>query len=380
MAWHHQSVPWQKVTITLAILYFLAFHVHPAIRNFHTTIVQQYPLPDILDPRKHAPVNSYATTLTTNLIIASTVEDNITWTSDLFPHLPNLRILRYISDSSTAEFHPPVYNKGREALMYLTFMRDHHHLTRTPDSQDDGLADVNIFIHAEEFPWHAEPALMKSMLFTLAHLDLQHVVENGYVNLRYTWGGPGEHNCPDGGFNTSTTFEENPLGEEYFMREAFETNFPGEEVPELLAGPCCSQFAVSRETIRGRERGVYERAVDWLVETSWPDQLVGRVWEHMWIWLFKGVARDCGSEEWRTLCAMYKVCFEGSIELRQFEEAWVERERLIEYEFGFWRELVRPARVAWARNVVQVIASKLDALMAEAVDRGGSRILTAIPA
>lgn len=362
--------PWQQAAFFIVVLYFLLFHLRPATQSHFEASEESDTLPEVLNPRRRGPTYSYSPDLTTNLIIASTAKDNITWTSDLLPHLPNLKIYRYVSDSAMAQFQPAVLNKGREALMYLTYMRDFHNLDRTPNSEDDGLADINIFIHAEEFPWHGDLALMKSMLFTLAQLDLQHVLNNGYVNLRTSWGGSGEHNCPDGGFNTSTTFEENPLGEEYFMREAFTVNFPGEEVPEILAGPCCSQFAVAKEAIRGRDRQEYERAVNWLVETPWVDQLVGRVWEHMWVWLFKRIARDCGSEEWRSLCAQYGVCFEGSEGLKRYEELWVERKSLKEGAHSFWRELLRPGKVAEARGAVQTIGAELEELLVGAVGRG----------
>lgn len=257
--------------------------------------------------------------------------------------------------------------------MYLTFMRDFHQLSRTTNSELDGLADINIFIHAEESPWHADSALLKSMLFTLSQLDLNQVLENGYVNLRTSWEGPAEKSCPSGGFNTSKTLEESPEGEEHWIKGAFEWNFPGEDVPEIFTGPCCSQFAVSRNTIRWRERSAYERAVDWLVETSWPDQLVGRVWEHMWPWLFKGVAKDCGVEEWRTLCRRFGVCFEGNSPLKEYQGLWKEGERLKENELGFWREMLRPGRAKWAQNMVEVIRGKVEALLVDAVTRGSDQ-------
>lgn len=367
---NYRLKPWHQIIVLLAATYFLLFRLLPAVQNHYTPSNEQDPLPEHLDPRTHLPLYSYPETLTTNLIIASTLQDNITWTSHLRSHLPNLKVYRYISDSPDAQFHPPTPNKGREALMYFAFLRDFHDSSRTSDSEDDGLADINIFIHADESPWHADSALLKSMLFTITHLNLNQVLKNEYVNLRTTWGGSGEHSCPDGGFNTSKTYEEGPVSEEYWMREAFEVNFPGEDVPEILAGPCCSQFAVTRKAIQSRGKEVYERAVGWLVDTDWPDQLVGRVWEHMWPWLFKSVAGDCGDEVWRTLCERFGVCFEGSSALNGFEELWAERKRLREDEIGFWKEVLRPGRVRWAKDMVEIIGATLEGLLIEAVASG----------
>lgn len=363
---------WQQIVLFLAIFYFVIIHLRPAVQTRYGPLKQQqqYLIPEILDATRHPPLYQYSADLTTNLIIASTAKDNISWTSQLIPHLPQLKIYRYISDSTTAEFRTPVPNKGREALMYLTFMRDFHDFSRTTHFERDGLADVNIFIHAEELPWHGDPALLKSMLFTLSQLDLNQVLESGYVNLRTSWAGPVEKSCPNGGFNTSKTFQESPNGEEYWMKAAFETNFPGEDLPEIFAGPCCSQFAVSRDALQWRDRNIYEGAVDWLVETNWPDQLVGRVWEHMWPWLFKGVAKDCGVEEWRTLCLRFGVCFEGNSALKEFQILWGEREYLEENELGFWRELLRPGKVRWVQNKVEAIGGRVEALLVNAVTRG----------
>ena len=58
--------------------------------------------------------------------------------------------------------------------------------------------------------------------------------------------------------------------------------FPGEEVPEVVGTPCCSQFAVSREKVR--ERGIehYKRARRFLMDTTLGSETSGRILEYVW--------------------------------------------------------------------------------------------------
>lgn len=53
------------------------------------------------------------------------------------------------------------------------------------------------------------------------------------------------------------------------------------------------------------------------MKTELSDEIAGRVWEHMWQFLFLGEPVVC-EVEWRALCAGWGVCFESQGEL----EAW----------------------------------------------------------
>lgn len=183
------------------------------------------------------------------------------------------------------------------------------------------------------------------MTFALTQLDLKQVQNRGYFNLRISW----EKGCPNY-INTTKTFDESPPNtEEPYMATAFRANFGEDiEVPKILAGPCCSQFAVTRKAIQSRPREQYKHHMKWLMDSDWPDQLTGRTWEHMWPWLFKQEAVDC-EVPWRSYCQMYGICFPGTPGLVGYNEMWEERES-IHRSLTFWRELWDPKRVQSLRD------------------------------
>ncbi|KAI0838790.1 hypothetical protein F5Y06DRAFT_44505 [Hypoxylon sp. FL0890] len=242
--------------------------------------------------------------ITVNLVVATLSNDDISWTENL--GIPNLNVIRYVSDDMEAPYHPPVPYKGREALIYHAYMHDFY----------DDLPDITIFTHADETPWHMESILNSSMTFALSHLDLNEVLERQYFNLRVSW----ENACPNW-INTTKTVADSGKLEEKHMHEAFSKVFPDNQVPEILAGPCCSQFAVTRDAVRRNPRSQYQINMDWLIETELDDYISGRVWEHMWPWLFKGEAVDC-DVEWKAYCKMYHICFnpESRVRLTNLEE------------------------------------------------------------
>ncbi|KAI0386815.1 hypothetical protein F5Y04DRAFT_242423 [Hypomontagnella monticulosa] len=231
--------------------------------------------------------------ITVNLVMATLLEDDISWTENI--RLPNLNIIRYVSDDMGAEYHPPIPYKGREALIYLTYLHDFY----------DNLPDITIFSHADESPWHLEHLLNSSMVFALSHLDLDQVLRRQYFNLRVSW----KNACPDW-INTTMTEGESAKKEQPHMHQAFNENFPANHVPEILAGPCCSQFAVTRDAVRRHPRSQYRLSIDWLVQTELEDYISGRIWEHFWPWLFRGESVDCPIE-WKSYCTMYHICFDS---------------------------------------------------------------------
>lgn len=349
------ALPKRYVAVFIFVATYLGlFHLAPAMHHLYQPLPTGELLSPIHDAARHMPPTSGQTPLTINLVVASVASDDVSWTEELHNSIANLQIFRYVSDDPVAEYHPSIA-KGREALMYFTYLYDHY----------ESLADVNIFIHAEEHPWHLDGAMQQSMRFALSQLDLEQVMQLHYFNL-YTSlkGGRPE------GYNTTKTTDETDVAEEPFIAEAMRANF-GEDVavPEMLIGPCCSQFAVSKEAIRSRPRSQYRHSMQWLTETDWPDQLTGRIWEHLWPWLFLHDQAVDRKTEWRTLCRMYRVCFSDSDDLQQYQAVWDERVKLLE-KIGFGRELLRPWNVRKARMRLNDLSRLGRQLLLGALERG----------
>lgn len=76
--------------------------------------------------------------------------------------------------------------------------------------------------------------------------------------------------------------ENEPIHAKHVYKGAFEELFPDLPVPEVIGVTCCSQFAARRETIRKRPKKDYMRYRQWLIESTLPDDLSGRVLEYSW--------------------------------------------------------------------------------------------------
>lgn len=75
---------------------------------------------------------------------------------------------------------------------------------------------------------------------------------------------------------------EEPVHAKHVYKTAFEELFPGAPVPAVIGVTCCSQFAVTRETVRSRPREDYVAYREWLTKAALGDDLSGRVLEYSW--------------------------------------------------------------------------------------------------
>ncbi|EAW14931.1 DUF3431 domain-containing protein [Aspergillus clavatus NRRL 1] len=190
-------------------------------------------------------------------------------TSWLLRDLPEWQHVVYTVDDPDAK--PKVAkNKGHEANVYLQYIIDNYHK----------LPETVVFLHSHLRAWHNE-FVDQSNVESVRMMNVDVVRRNGYVNLRCNWY-PG---CPD----EVRPFRE-PRDEgrqpEHAFPEAWNYFFNGTDVPEVIAAPCCAQFAVSRKQIRERELDDYVRYHQWVMETEWPDETSGRVMEYMWHIIF----------------------------------------------------------------------------------------------
>ncbi|KAK3316967.1 hypothetical protein B0H66DRAFT_308498 [Apodospora peruviana] len=305
-----------------------------------------------------------STNLTVNLVIASVAADNTSWTEQLRPYLPNLKIIRYVSDADNSYngtgllLRPPVPRKGREALIYHTYFHDFY----------DTLPDVSVLIHSHENPWHIEPALLRSMTFALSRLNLNRIATDetkSYFNLRVSW----KEACP-AWINTTLPASLSTKKEESFVGPALRANFgvQRKDWPEVFGGTCCSQFAVSRAAIQRNPKTQYKKHMDWLVNVGWSDYITGRVWEHLWPWLFRGEAVSCPPER-ETYCDMYGVCFGDDETPRRVNELAAER-RVLEEQVELGHEIFDPQAGVYARKRIPEIDGTIRMEVAEAVKRG----------
>ncbi|KAI1151096.1 hypothetical protein F4825DRAFT_451866 [Nemania diffusa] len=230
------------------------------------------------------------------LVVASVKAENTSWIPAL---LPDWHTNIYVADDPSAPLTVPK-NKGREAMVYLTYIIDRY----------DTLPQNVLFAHASRFAWHNDDPDYDA-LPTLLHFRLQHLQTAGYVNLRCVWviGCPGEIRPaadealapgPDAG-------PDDKVLAKHVYKHAFEELLPEIPVPELVAVSCCSQFGVTRETVRSRPREDYVRYREWLLATPLEDALNGRVFEFAWHIIFGKEAVHCPSAA-ECYCNVFGLC------------------------------------------------------------------------
>jgi hypothetical protein len=124
--------------------------------------------------------------------------------------------------------------------------------------------------------------------------------------------------------------------EETMLAKCWSELFPLDPIPDVLAQPCCAQFAMSRERIRSLPLARYVFYRDWLLGTSLSDYISGRVWEYVWQFVFTGENVVCPKEH-LCYCDGFGVCFGSEEEYDAFYKRNRERVRL-EEELKKWRE------------------------------------------
>ena len=139
--------------------------------------------------------------------------------------------------------------------------------------------DSIIFIHSSRFAWHNDDPDYDA-LPTLRNFRIPYLQEAGYANLRCVWaiGCPEEIRPVEDEGHTNDGV---PSAKGIF-KQAWSELMEDTPVPEVVAVSCCSQFGVTRDTIRSRPVEDYIRFRDWLLATPLEDALSGRVFEFSW--------------------------------------------------------------------------------------------------
>ncbi|KAL6707675.1 hypothetical protein ACN47E_003796 [Coniothyrium glycines] len=220
------------------------------------------------------------------LVVAKTHAEDTNWIAEKLPDWPTAI---YTVDNQSAPLHTKK-NKGHEASVYLTYIIDHY----------DNLPEIVIFIHSHQKHKHGTKrdrvfeGIDYDNFESISSLKLDFVKRNGFTNLRCMTN-PG---CPDEIQPFRPEAERVALRpQERVMAEVWTTLFPGEEVPRVLAAPCCAQFAVPASQIRQRPKAEYERFLNWVYETPLDDFTSGRVFEYLWHVIFGKDHVHCPDQE-----------------------------------------------------------------------------------
>ncbi|CAI7676593.1 unnamed protein product [Penicillium discolor] len=255
------------------------------------------PPPDFIPGTPKPPGYKY----TKVMVVTRTKEEDTSWIAE---ELPDWDHAIYVADDPTAPLHPPK-NKGHEVMIYLTYIVDHY----------DQLPDVAVFMHSHQFAWHNDNLFAGDAAQLLRRLNLNRVIREGYMNTRCGFG-PG---CP-AWMHPGALEEDESKQEEIMLARAWGELFPDQEIPSVLAQPCCAQFALSRDRIRSIPRA--------------RDYITGRIWEYLWQFIFTGEPVLCVDES-VCLCDGYGFCFGGSEEWNNYREAETKKNE-IQRELDNW--------------------------------------------
>ncbi|PTU21207.1 hypothetical protein P175DRAFT_0416648, partial [Aspergillus ochraceoroseus IBT 24754] len=195
--------------------------------------------------------------------------------------LPDWQHAIYIVDDPSAPLGV-TQNKGRESNVYLTYIINHY---------SEALPSTIVFLHSHRsgYPeaWHNE-FNDHSNVRSIKNLQTDYVQRTGYANLRCT-PSPG---CPDEIQPFREPREESRKAENAFGA-VWKLFFNTTVIPEVVAAPCCAQFAVSREQVLKRPLSSYQLYHQWVMETDLDDEVSGRVMEYMWHVIFGREAVYC---------------------------------------------------------------------------------------
>ena len=254
---------------------------------------------------------------TRNLIVAKLKEEDAGWLED--QDIGPINKMIYIVDDKHAPLHVKK-NKGHEVMVYLSYIIDHY----------DELPDVSIFMHSHQFSWHQNDLLGNDAAEMVRRLSSERVQREGYMNLRCHWM-PG---CPDW-MHPGTIEEDINKQEETVMAQSWAELFPDKPIPEILAQPCCAQFALSAQRIQVNTKEKYMFYREWLLRTGLDDKISGRVWEYLWQVVFTGQATFCPNQH-ACYCDGYGVCFANEKDFDYwFELRW--KRHMLAGELNEWR-------------------------------------------
>lgn len=334
------------------------------LKNQETGQYEPRPLykPGITKP----PGSNYSRTL----VIPKMKHEDDSW---IETELPDVEAAVYVVNDPDAPLHPP-RNKGHEVMVYLSYIIDHY----------EELPDVMIFMHAHQHSWHNEEVFEFDAANMIRRLSSERVTREGYMNMRCGWG-PG---CPDW-MHPGNIEQDVNKQEETMIAKSWSEIFPLDPIPQVLAQPCCAQFALARDRALALPKSRYVYYRDWLLRTELTDYISGRIWEYLWHVIFTGESVWCPQQSC-CYCDAYGLCFGSEEQLDHFFDlhgqingqndelnAWRDKAAAIERaeRRGRWDEAARlevpePGRDQFLMAEIERKQRRAETLKIEALERG----------
>ncbi|KAK4561279.1 hypothetical protein LTR86_004596 [Recurvomyces mirabilis] len=307
------SRPWTKSFIpvgalTVLVIFFFALHYNSNVQGEQS--VAPYPGGKLshgeLVAAPSASTSEYSSVEHTSkvkrkAIVTSVTRKNETTADWLAEFLPDWEATVYVADRTSDEEPLPntspikkhflPVNQGREAAVYLTYIIQHYY----------SLPDYMVFIHGKRYQ-------MLDTLPLIQKLRLEHVDEEGYAALRCNW-----NHCPKVEVVPALNEDDDFWSFDGLYAKAWTKFFPHDDLPTGVTGPCCAQFAVTREAVQRWPIAKYEQIRHWMWTVEDVEEVsmkTGLVLEYMWHIIFGKPHYYCpdAKECWRKKFGMDLSC------------------------------------------------------------------------
>lgn len=290
------------------LLNFIVFVVKPIHHDYRQ-----------IDFKEHNKVLSYDN-LRRSIIFSYSETYDFSWLDKY--RSQNIEINAYniynISANATRVIGIPM-NKGREAMVYLTYIIDNY----------ENLSDGNLFVHGHLESWHQKSKLNG----LIEHLKWDH---DSYANLRCSLR-ENKHDSPKllkkcikfvpnhipnvscqnlTSLSYSCYFDQ--IWENVMRKHGFG------ELPSIVITQCCAQFFVSKRTILRNNKKLYIDLRQEIMNENTDSYNIGMSFEFMWHIIFTNSSIFCPPYE-ECYCQMYNLCndyeikrnfYSGAIKLR----------------------------------------------------------------
>jgi hypothetical protein len=305
-------------------------------------------------------LKSIKSTFSRAVVISCLSERETEWVKN---ELSDIWLTAYVANDTAATLHPP-RNKGHEVMIYLSYIIDHY----------ADLPDIAVFMHAHRWARHNNELLDHDAVRMIQRLSSEHVVRQGYVNMRCKW----EPGCPEW-LHPTNKQESLTRQEEMMLSKSWAELFPFEALPPFLAQACCAQFALSKERILSIPLSQFIYYRDWVLTTPLSDYVSGRIWEYSWHFLFTGYTSYCPMEH-DCYCETYGICFDGQGSYEDFQKLRRQKEGLeseLEVSKSTRGTKKEPSLAANSSSTltdqIQLLETKLAEWKASALKRGDNR-------